>query len=214
MSIHLRRMVKGSKFTPVELGLVGYGENFYIRLQTADGLDMQLGASAQDFISALEPMLIEMKARIGQSPGVLAGEMETRNEAFYRQFNLITINDLTDQMTPGEKWALLIERFKNSDQMNEEVELFKEMYKRATGQDYDNRSIYQSRNGGRGADPLAVLRRHAADLLDDDGAPKWGAQQRVAELLGFPNTGGAFRQKIVGLLSRLGEESTKVARAA
>jgi hypothetical protein len=216
MTIRLKRMDKESQSVPCDIGFYGYGLNFYLRLQTPHA-DLQLGATAQEFIDLLTPMLAEMRARLGQEPGPVALEMQARQDTFYHKFNLITIDDLTADLTTAEKWALFIQRFEGSDQMDDEVQIFKEMYKQAAGHDWADRELYRSKHGPsrpaqpQSVDPLDALRPHAADLLDEAGAPKWGAQVKAAALLGFPGTGGAFHKKILQYLHRLGAEPAKAA---
>ncbi len=50
---------------------------------------------------------------------------------------------------------------------------------------------------------LRAIIPHAADLLDSDGQPVWGAQRKIADLLGLPGTGGSYRRKIQNVLAKL-----------
>ena len=49
---------------------------------------------------------------------------------------------------------------------------------------------------------LAVCQAYRTELIQD-GQPAWGAQSQVADLLNLPNTGGAYRQRILDVLEEL-----------
>lgn len=60
---------------------------------------------------------------------------------------------------------------------------------------------------------LAAVADIADELLDDDGAPVYGAQSRVADALGVTN-GGAHRKRILAVLAEIGSSTTTTAENA
>lgn len=197
--IQLKRNRPGSQPAPATIEHIGYGRGQYLRIRTADGLDFSLGGDVQTWLDLLTPILADLRSVAGHDPSPTAAVMEHRQVMIERHFSNITIQDITAEMTPAEKWDVLIRRFEGSPQMEAEVELFKEQYRQAAGRKWgDEPELYQSRN-----DDLRTIIPHVADLLDDDGQPVWGAQSKVADLLGLPGTGGSYRRRIKDTITKL-----------
>lgn len=104
----------------------------------------------------------------------------------------ITVRDL-DGLPPYKRLELLIERFSNSkEDMSDLVMDLMDDYKRLTGRRYE--AVAQSESQLQ--QDLIILKRHMARIIVD-GELTRGWQSRIAEYLDLPNTGGAFRKRIL-----------------
>lgn len=104
----------------------------------------------------------------------------------------ITAQSLDDQ-PPYKRLELLIERFSNSkEDMSDLVMDLMDDYKRLTGRRYE--AVAQSESQLQ--QDLIILKPHMAKLIAG-GELARGWQSRVAEYLDLPNTGGAFRKRIL-----------------
>ncbi len=140
-------------------------------------LAMQLRATAK----RLEEMICTKTEK-----GIIQGETESQPE----EFNLITADDLTGD--PAHDWSLISARFPwLSDTVPTE-------YSKANG----NGRLQVQPIDQLGLD-MEMVKDIAAELIDDDGKPIWGAQSRIAKALGLPSTGGVYRNRILDILEKL-----------
>lgn len=105
----------------------------------------------------------------------------------------ITIRDL-EGIPPYKKIELLIERFSNSrEDMSDLVMDLMDDYKRLTGRRYE--AVMQSESQLN--QDVKTLKVYIAKIISANGELVRGWQSRIAEYLDLPNTGGAFRKRIL-----------------
>lgn len=197
--IQLKRNRTGGAPIPATIEHIGYGPAQYLRIKTADGLDVSLGGNIKTWLDLLTPIVADLRSMAGYDPSPTAAMMEYRQQTIEQHFSRLTIDDITAEMTTAEKWDVLIRRFEHSPQMSDIILAFKDEFQRASGRKWDDDpELYHSRN-----DDLRTVIPHVADLLDERGEPVWGAQSKIANLLGLPGTGGSYHRKIQAVLAKL-----------
>jgi hypothetical protein len=202
MTILLKRNRVDSLPVDVRFGVIQFGNNSYISIRTTDGLDISIGGTRQELLDELFRLQTIIKAptvKEANETGILQGEAEPN----VGKFSLITIDDLSQCRSTAEKLALLIERFSQShiDDLDPDlslVEALKADYKTHTGREY--RPDNNSDQGVVQPSDLDLIKPILSEILDETGKAKWGAQQRVAEALGLPGTGGSHRNRILKVL--------------
>ena len=202
MTIFLRRERNGSPPVQATVSLTEHGNRIYLRIQAIDGLDISLGAARQD----LRALGLEVTPKI---QGILHSETDATPP---QQFNLITIDDLAQCHSAAERLELLIERFNHSriDELDPDLGLIEALradYKALTGHEYRPQGFSKPL---RSHPDLELIKPILPEILNADGTPTWGAQQRIAQALGLPGTGGSHRRRILNVL----EEGKRAMRKA
>lgn len=200
MTILLKRNRCDSPAVEVQITVKRYAKHAYISIRTPDGLDISIGSTRQELLDELYRLqaIIKTITVAEAETGIIQGEAEVEEP---KHFNLITADDL-EGCSIGNKLALLIERFSQSriDDLDPDlslVEALKADYKAHTGHEY--RSDNDSQSTARSSD-LSLIKPIVPEIFDDQNETVWGAQQRVAEALGLPGTGGAYRKRILDVL--------------
>lgn len=134
----------------------------------------------------------------GGEPGVFREEREPR-----RFVDGLSLADLDPALGPATLKAMLIEHFSLAG-LSDIVEALLLDYKAETGR------AYKPGHGSPDRDPqlardLAAIEAIRAELLDEAGELRWGAQSRIAEALDIPNA-GSYRPRILAVAEALAEQ--------
>lgn len=180
----LPKMTVPVEIEPTESGQLLITDDDRIRFKLAgDDLPAALRAWADSLDPPQPRGLIPALKRLGQ------------------HFTRITIDDLKPEMSSAEQIALTIIRFESAGLVGDDViNALKDDYRRVAGHSWEQRL---AKLESADDDQLDELRRHAAELFDEAGQPVWGAQRKIAEILGFPSTGGSFRPQILDYMAQL-----------
>lgn len=198
-TIYLERLRgKGSPSVPTTMTTGGQGKNFFIRIESQDGLRIILKADACTFIGKLNPILSAMYRSLDNDtpPGIIHdSSSQAEPEAGEEQFNLITMADIVPELPIAKKLAFLIERFRDSDADIHEALVSD--YKTFTGQTY-NAGSHQDISGepSQVEQDLAILEAEKESLLNAKGQLQRGAVSRIAEMLGGQAAGHFYYSRV------------------
>jgi hypothetical protein len=145
------------------------------------GTDIALSGSVDDWldlVAAIEPYLTS-------EPGVLTDLPESHTRSVITAADIAAADDATARY-------LVYQKFLATPVLRDVAELLPADWKRPP----------TSVNASAAVDP-ALLSPYRSELIGPDGRPVRGAQTRVAEILGFPQTGGSYRAQILAALEGL-----------
>lgn len=107
--------------------------------------------------------------------------------------------------TDAENFSRMIERFDGRPETGFLAEAYRDLLKEES-----RRELGAGGPAARIDADLAAVANIADDLIDDGGAPVWGAQSRIADALGVTNAGASNRARILAVLEALaGDEEGK-----
>jgi len=199
------RLVKGKDFraTISYLNYMWVNGTHYVQIGNTDAY--LISANGNEIAQELESIAHQIRSRLrtnGQ-PGIIRGDMTTDNQEFIFD---ISIDDIDQAATTAEKWSLLIQHFSRPGsplaEWSEFIEALKAGYREAAGKNYKPVQDDNGQTIDQLQADLTICRAHHTELIQN-GQPAWGAQSKVADLLDLPNTGGAYRQRILDVLEEL-----------
>ncbi len=149
------------------------GERLHLVNQIGD--QFALSGSIEDW----RRFIAEIEPYLASEPGILRDDPVA--------YNLISLADVAGADEPMAKY-LVYQKFLNSPQLQSIAADLPADWKKLPAQPVDD---------------VDVLTPHLSELIGSDGQPVRGAQTRAAEILGFPQTGGSYRKRIVEALEGL-----------
>lgn len=182
------KLLAGSngKWVPADIKVMGYGRNAYFRIVTDAGVIDLYGPkdrlvyglrAAADLLDGREPSPMVTDRSSGQQNGVTNLETESAGSQLL---------DVT-KLSPAD----VADYFRQSDDLHQHAADIEQLYADEIASDQASRDVEK-----------VLIHCNPADLIDDDGGVKWGAQTAVAAVLGVTNA-GSHRPRIQAVLATL-----------
>jgi hypothetical protein len=181
----------------------GPSRNSFIRIYTADGLDLIVGGA--DLKNALWQVLDTLDRADGESGIIQLQRPDSR------QWDTEQLPSLADVPAdnPLQAWQMIHRRFRVS---TDESLIALAAYAAEQAAKLEKEQIKANPSEGSRSQLSQDLRAiESLNLLDDDGNLIWGGQTRIAQALGIANAGQSNRERIMAVADALQRQQRKAA---